>query len=207
MIGLPLFTRIDQSALAGLIRDSTWLFAAIESLHLLGLTLLGGAVLLVDLRLLGLGLRQHSLANVEREAQPWLVAGLAVMLPTGFLMFASEAVKCYENGAFWVKMTSLLLAIVFTFTIRRRVAAARFRHSFRSVGQTGRDCLPDAVVRRGLGRPMDWVFVGVQHQASPVEKTSGIVFANDTRRLFHQSAIESRNSRRSGAFVTGRGEK
>ena len=124
MIGLPLFTRIDQSALAGLIRDSTWLFAAIESLHLLGLALLGGAVLLVDLRLLGLGLRQHPVADVAREAQPWLIAGLAVMLPTGLLMFASEAVKCYENEAFWVKMTSLLLAIVFTFAIRRRVAAA-----------------------------------------------------------------------------------
>jgi hypothetical protein len=121
---LPLFTRIDQSALAGLIRDSTWLFAAIESVHLLGLALIGGAVLLVDLRLLGLGLRRQSIADVAREAQPWLLAGLAVMLPTGFLMFTSEAVKCYENTAFWVKMASLFLAIVFTFTVRRHVTAA-----------------------------------------------------------------------------------
>ena len=50
-----------------------------------------------------------------------MVLGLAVSLPTGFLLFMSEAVKCCEHGAFWFKMTSLFLALVFTFTIHRRV--------------------------------------------------------------------------------------
>ena len=47
-----------------------------------------------------------------------------VMLATGILLFTSEATKCYYHAAFWVKMTSLLLAIVFTFTVRRKVVAA-----------------------------------------------------------------------------------
>ena len=47
-----------------------------------------------------------------------------VMLTTGFLLFLSEAIKCYYSPAFAVKMTSLLLAIIFTFTVRRRVIMA-----------------------------------------------------------------------------------
>jgi hypothetical protein len=118
------FTRIDNSVLAELIRSTSWGFPVIEAVHLLGLALIGGAVLMLDLRLLGFSMRRQPVARVARDAHPWLVAGLFVMLPTGFLLFVSEAVKCYQSAAFWVKMTSLFLAIVFTFTVRRRVANA-----------------------------------------------------------------------------------
>ena len=47
-----------------------------------------------------------------------------VMLTTGILLFLAEAIKCYYSLAFAVKMTSLLLAIIFTFTVRRKVALA-----------------------------------------------------------------------------------
>ena len=52
------------------------------------------------------------------------MVSLAVMLPTGFLLFMASAVKCYYLPAFWVKMAALAAALAFTFTIRRRVAAA-----------------------------------------------------------------------------------
>ena len=77
---------------------------------------------MVDLRLLGIGLRRQPVAQLARDAQPWLLASLMVMVATGVLMFTSEAIKCYYHPAFWVKMTSLFLAIVFTFTVRRKVA-------------------------------------------------------------------------------------
>jgi hypothetical protein len=110
---------------AGLIvamRGSKWLFPVIEGLHLLGLALIGGAVLMVDLRLLNLGLRRQPVAQVAQDAQRWLLLSLSVMLPTGVLLFMASAVKCYYLTAFWVKMTALLLALVFTFSVRRRVA-------------------------------------------------------------------------------------
>jgi len=44
------------------------------------------------------------------------------MLITGFALFSSEATKCYYSTPFWVKMTSLALAMAFTFTVRRRVS-------------------------------------------------------------------------------------
>jgi hypothetical protein len=121
---LPLFGWFDSSAAGEAIRASSWLFPVIEAFHLLGLAVIGGAVLVVDLRLLGLGLRHQPVSQVARDAQPWLIGSLLVMLTSGFLLFTSEAVKCYYHGAFWVKMTSLFLAIVFTFTIRRKVAMA-----------------------------------------------------------------------------------
>ena len=100
------------------------MFPMIEGIHLLGLGLIGGAVLVVDLRLLGLGLRRQSVAQVARDAQPWLIGSLMLMITTGFLLFMSEAVKCYYHSAFWLKMASLLLAIVFTLTVHRKVTIA-----------------------------------------------------------------------------------
>ena len=78
-------------------------------------------MLVVDLRLLGLGLRRQSPAQAARDAQPWLIGSLLLMGVTGGLLFLSEAIKCYYHEAFWFKMASLFLAIVFTFTIQRKV--------------------------------------------------------------------------------------
>jgi uncharacterized membrane protein SirB2 len=121
---LPYFEWLENSAAGHAIRDSLWLFPVIESFHLLALALIGGAVLVVDLRLLGLGLRRQPVAELAKDAQPWLVGSLAVMLCSGVLLFLSEAIKCYYSPAFWIKMSCLLLAIAFTFTVRRKVAAA-----------------------------------------------------------------------------------
>jgi uncharacterized protein DUF6644 len=104
-------------------RSSPWLFPLIASLHLMGLALIGGAVLLGDLRLLGFGLTRQPMAAVRRDAERWLIAGLFVMVPTGILQFMCFATKYYYLKFFWVKMASLLLVIAFTFTVRRRIVA------------------------------------------------------------------------------------
>lgn len=121
---LPFFQWCEKTPVGETIRTSLWLFPVIETFHLLALAVIGGAVLMVDLRLFGFGLRRQPIARVAMESEPWLIGSLAVMLPTGILLFLSESTKCYYSDAFWVKMTSLLLAIVFTFTVRRRVAMA-----------------------------------------------------------------------------------
>jgi hypothetical protein len=76
------------------------------------------------MRLFGFGLRRQPVAQMALDAERWLIGSLTVMLITGTLLFTSEAIKCYYHIAFWVKMTSLFLAIVFTFTVRRKVAMA-----------------------------------------------------------------------------------
>jgi hypothetical protein len=121
---LPFFQWCESSAVGGAIRNSQWLFPVIESIHLLALILIGGSVLVLDMRLFGLGLRRQPVAELARDVEPWLIGSLVVMLCTGILLFLSESTKCYYSTAFSVKMTSLFLAIVFTFTVRRKVALA-----------------------------------------------------------------------------------
>ena len=121
---LPYFQAIEAGTIGEAIRESTWLFPFVEAFHLLALAIIGGAVLLVDLRLLGLGLKRQPVAELARDAQPWLIGSLLFMIGSGVPLFMSEATKCYYSFAFWTKMTALALAIIFTFTVRRRVAFA-----------------------------------------------------------------------------------
>jgi len=121
---LPLFQWFENSAVGTGIRASTWLFAAIESIHLLGLALIGGAVLVLDMRMAGYGLKELPVSRLAREARPWLMISLGLLIPTGVLLFLSESVKCYYSPAFWVKMASLFLALLFTFTVHWKVAIA-----------------------------------------------------------------------------------
>jgi uncharacterized membrane protein SirB2 len=121
---LPFFEWCEDTAIGHAIRESLWLFPVIESFHLLALALIGGAVLIVDLRLLGFAMRRQKIAQLARDTQPWLAGGLVVMIVSGILLFTSEAMKCYYSEAFWTKMTFLFPAILFTFTVRRKVAAA-----------------------------------------------------------------------------------
>ena len=133
---LAFFEWCETTWIGALIRDSAWLFPVIESVHLLALAAIGGAVLLVDLRLLGVGLRQRPVAELARDAEPWLAWSLVVMLATGVMLFSSEAVKCYYSPAFWVKMTTLPIALVYVATVRRWVAGreeGRIRPAWRAL--------------------------------------------------------------------------
>jgi len=121
---LAFFQWCESTALGTAIRMSPWAFAVIESVHLLGLAVIGGVVLLVDLRMLGFGLRDQRIAEIARAAFPWLVGSLIVMLLTGVGLFLSEPLKCYDSRPFWVKMISLALALFFTFTVRWKVTMA-----------------------------------------------------------------------------------
>ena len=114
------FDWIEHTRHGTIIRDSIWQFAAIEAVHLLALAVIGGAVLIVDLRLLGWTLKRQPVRQIARDAEPFLLGSLFTMLLTGYLLMASLAAsKYYVNYAFQLKMLFLLLAIVFTFTVRR----------------------------------------------------------------------------------------
>ena len=105
-------------------RDSPIFFPIIATIHLMGLALIGGAVLVVDLRLLGFALQGQPVAGLANDAERWLFRGLAVMISTGILLFMCFATKYYYLTFFWVKMVALLLVVVFTFSVRRRAIMA-----------------------------------------------------------------------------------
>ena len=117
-----LFDLLQHTAVGVGIRRSSWLFPVIEAVHLVAFALLGGALLILDLRLLGLGLTAQAPSAVERQTRPWFIAGFAGMVATGTLLFLSEAIKLYGKDAFWLKLTALALALAFTFTLRNPAA-------------------------------------------------------------------------------------
>ncbi len=118
------FAWCDRTAVAVAIRDATWIFPGIMVVHLIGLALLGGLIILVDLRLLGLGARSQTAGELAAALRGWTIAALLLTVLSGFLLFVSEALRCYENPPFWLKMGFLATAVIFTFTVRRRVARA-----------------------------------------------------------------------------------
>jgi hypothetical protein len=121
---LPFFEWCETLWLGQFVVGSAWLFPVIESVHLLGLALLGGSIFLVDFRLLGLGLKDRDVAELARDARPWMIGGLIAMVLTGVPLFLSEPIKCYYSTAFWIKMTTLPIALAFAFTVRTRVTRA-----------------------------------------------------------------------------------
>jgi hypothetical protein len=120
----PLFNWLGHTAAGSAIRSSAALIALTETIHLLGLTMLLGTILMVDTTLLGFGIRNHPVARIARELAPWSLGGLAAMLISGPLMLSSETQKCYDSSFFWIKMAALLAALAFHFTVHRRVACA-----------------------------------------------------------------------------------
>jgi putative copper export protein len=119
---LPFFKWLGDAPASLFIRDSVWIYAIDQCLHLVALAVFAGAVLIVDLRLLGGGLKDRPIAQVARDAQPWLVWALVGLVVTGIPQLMSNAIKEYYSIIFWIKMGLLLPAFIFTFTIRNKVA-------------------------------------------------------------------------------------
>ena len=118
---LPFFQWCESLWLGQFVVGSNWLFPVIESIHLLFLALLGGSVLIVDLRMVRLLLKDRAVSELAGEARPFMIGALIGMIATGLPLFLSEPIKCYYSPAFWLKMETLAIALVFTFTIRTRV--------------------------------------------------------------------------------------
>ncbi len=121
---LPVFQWMQHTPVGQTIRHSAALIALLEIIHLIGLALLLGTILMVDLSLFGLGIGRLPVSRIARELSNWTVAGLAIMLASGPLILFSEAVKCYRTPAFWIKMALLAIALAFHFTVHRKVALA-----------------------------------------------------------------------------------
>jgi hypothetical protein len=99
------------------IKDSVWAFAQIEVGHLLALAVLGGTSLLMNLRLLGVGLTDEPPRELHRNLAVWTWAGLVVILLTGLLMGAANGERLYTSEAFTAKMIGLLAGVIMTFAI------------------------------------------------------------------------------------------
>jgi hypothetical protein len=113
------FAGLETSPVGVFVKDKGATFASIEAVHLMALAVLGGAVLVSDLRLIGVALRDVPSKAVTDGAHKWFKVALTVLLITGGFMLTGVATKCYHNFYFWVKMIALLTGIVFAFAIKQ----------------------------------------------------------------------------------------
>lgn len=119
------FKWLQDTTVGSHIATSFWLFPFIECFHVFGIVVLVGATGMLDLRLEGLAIKEQPVSKLNKRLLPWAWSGFAVMVITGLLMFSSEAVKLYGNGAFRLKMVLILLAglnaLVFQTTVYKTV--------------------------------------------------------------------------------------
>jgi hypothetical protein len=118
---LPMFKWFDGSAIGAWVRDSRWIFPAIEAVHIVALALLFGAIVVLNLRLLGLTLKDKPVAQLARELSPWVLVSLIIILASGVLLFSSEALKAYGSVPFQIKMLFLFAAMIFHYTLYGRL--------------------------------------------------------------------------------------
>jgi hypothetical protein len=123
---LSLCQWLEKTPPALAMRNSLWAFEVTETIHTLGIILVAGTIMLVDLRLLGFGLRREPVSDVVSRIVPWTLSGFVLMFLTGGWLFSGEASKLYVSPAFRIKMGLLLLAglnaLIFHMTVYRRAA-------------------------------------------------------------------------------------
>lgn len=104
--------------------DHPWIFPAAECVHIASFALAVGTIAAVDLSLLGIGLPRKTAPQVVRDTDLWTLSGLILIFFSGMLLFGSDPDHYYLNLAFQIKITCLVLAIVYNYTIHRKVAMA-----------------------------------------------------------------------------------
>jgi hypothetical protein len=117
----PFFEWHDGVWFGKAISGTIWMFPVLETIHILALTMMYGTMIIIDLRLLGVGMRRQPVTLLTKDLEPYMTYGMITMLVTGYLLFSSEAMKCFSNDGFRLKMEILLPAVIFQFTLFRWV--------------------------------------------------------------------------------------
>ena len=102
------------------IRESSFGMPALQSVHLVGLTVWLAAILVLNLRLAAVTMTDWSLPAIERQLRPWALGALTLMMASGAIMFLGNPPKYLANPAFLFKMATLFLAMVCQLVVLRR---------------------------------------------------------------------------------------
>ena len=117
----PIFDPIAQSALAVLVRESMWAYPLLETLHVIGLALVFGPILLFDLRVLGWN-KDLAVSRLHKALLPWVWSGFAMNAASGVLLFVSDAAEFAANTALRYKMALLVIAGLNALYFQARIA-------------------------------------------------------------------------------------
>jgi hypothetical protein len=112
-----------QNAIADALNNTEWAFALAECVHIGGFAVAIGSITLVDFRMLNLGLRSETPAQILKYTELWTVIGLLFVIFSGVALFLSQTDVYRVNLIFPIKMYVLAAALIYNFTVHRKVAA------------------------------------------------------------------------------------
>ena len=111
-----------QNAIADTLNNAEWTFALAECVHIGGFAVSIGSIVLVDFRMLNLGLRKETAARILRYTEPWTLIALVFVVFSGLMLFLSQADIYLVNQIFPLKMYILIAALIYNFTVHRKMA-------------------------------------------------------------------------------------
>jgi hypothetical protein len=115
---------IQANPIGDALNNTEWAFPLAECFHIAAFALSIGTIAIVDFRLLGFALSGRSVAQLVRDTVLWNATGLVIVVLSGMALFLSDPRMYYYNWSFRFKVTVLLLAILFNYTIHNKVASS-----------------------------------------------------------------------------------
>ena len=143
---------IQDSQIGTAIRESQIVFPVVESIHVLGLAVSAGAIVLLDLRLTGLGMRHVMPGQIMHRLKPWYLTGFAIMMLSGALLFWAEAEKLYRSPTFRWKLVFLVIAGL-------NAAYYEVKYVPKMDGWDGKSSLPSGAKAAGWCSLISWAAV------------------------------------------------
>ena len=100
------------------IREIAWIIPTVQSVHILSVTVVVGAAIVMDLRLAGVLATDESPRSVVKRHLPWMWTALGLLLATGSILVVAEPYRVMTNQVFWIKMALILVAFFVTLLFR-----------------------------------------------------------------------------------------
>ena len=114
-----------QNTIVDALNNTEWAFPLAECVHIGGFAVGVGSIALVDFRLLNLGLRDETPARILRYTEPWTLIAMVFIVFSGFTLFLSQVHIYLINPIFPIKMAVLAAALIYNFTVHRKVATMK----------------------------------------------------------------------------------
>jgi hypothetical protein len=116
--------QIDFDPGSNPLNNNEWSFPLLECIHISMFTMSIGTIALIDLRILGLAMKHQTPSQILKGTWAWTLTGLVTVIMSGIIIFTTDPLRYYYNWSFRYKVIALTVAVIYNYTIHRKVAAS-----------------------------------------------------------------------------------
>src|SRR5215216_4464371 len=107
-----LFVAVSEMENSIALRESQYVFPWVFVVHVISMCMFAGTILMMDLRLLGVGYMQTPFSQVQRRLFPWQMVAMFISSATGLALVWGNPLNYVTNIIFWLKMFAMVLAAI-----------------------------------------------------------------------------------------------